>query len=270
MSAGLAPHDAPEGAQAIRRAMRILRAVVASQDGGARLVDLVSATELSRPTVHRILQVLMHEGAVEQDPSTRRYFAGPEIALMGLARGRRFPLLGIAQPNLRRVSEALGDTVFLSVRRGHDSIAIERLTGSYPLQVLAIAVGARRPLGSGVSGVAMLSALASEDARDLLAANATRLRLLGIATTRVQAEVALARRLGYAFKPQGVVPGTSAVSVPIALGDGAAQAALSVAAVSARLTRERLGEVVPFLQAQAADIAQRWQRSHRSARAVAT
>lgn len=247
-----------EGAQTVRRALGILRAVVATQERGARLVDIVRTTELSRPTVHRILRVLAEEGAIEQDPATRRYVAGPEISLMGLARTRRFPLLAVADPFLRQLCDAVGDTVFLSVRRGLDSVGIDRKTGSHPIQVLSIQVGARRPLGVGVSGVAILSCLDERESARLIAANEGRLRLQGLSMARLSANVEAARRLGYAYAPQGVVPGTSAVAVPVRDVQGQALAAISIAAMAARLDPRRLREVLPLMQQAATLIARRY------------
>lgn len=258
-ASGASTRAAPtEGAQAVRRAMGILRVVAASQERGARLVDIVRATELSRPTVHRILQVLAEEGVIEQDPATRRYIAGPEMALMGLARTRRLPVLAVAEPYLRQLCEAVGDTVFLSVRRGLDSVGIERKTGSHPIQVLSIQVGARRPLGVGVSGVAIMACLDEREVQRIVQANEPRLKLLEIDPQRLLASVATARRVGHAYAAQGVVPGTSAVAVPVADAQGQALAAISIAAMAPRLTRERLRMVLPLMHEAARQISRRW------------
>jgi DNA-binding IclR family transcriptional regulator len=52
-----------EGAQSIRRALAVLRLVAGGQETGVRLVDVVRGAGLSRPTAHRILRVLVEEGA---------------------------------------------------------------------------------------------------------------------------------------------------------------------------------------------------------------
>lgn len=139
--------EALPGAQTVRRAMAILRLVACGQERGVRLIDLERMSGLNRPTVHRLLKTLIQEGAVEQDAATRRYLIGPEISLLGLARTRRFPLLTIADPYLAELADQVGDTVFLSVRHGHDSICIGRKTGHHPIQVLSIEVGVRRRWG---------------------------------------------------------------------------------------------------------------------------
>ena len=69
----IAPADPPDGAQTVRRAMSVLRLVAEGQDRGVRLTDVAAMSGLARPTVHRLLKVLMDEMAVEQDAGTRRY-----------------------------------------------------------------------------------------------------------------------------------------------------------------------------------------------------
>lgn len=164
------------GAQSIRRALAVLRIVAAGQEHGVRLVDVANATGLNRPTAHRILRVLVEEGAAEQDAATRRYLIGREMSLLGLARSARFPIRAIAEPHLRELSQTLGDTTFLTIRNGDDSVCLDRQPGSYPIKVLSIEIGARRPLGVGVSGLVLLAGLPFDEAQAVVRRNARRLR----------------------------------------------------------------------------------------------
>lgn len=248
---------ATQGAQSLRRALAVLRLVAETQEQGIRLVDLVEGTGLNRPTVHRMLQVLREEGVVEQDEETRRYRVGTELALLGMARGNRFPIRGIAEPFLHDLAAKVGDTVFLTIRQGADSIAIERVTGRYPIQVLATETGVRRPLGVGVAGVVMLASLPAAEAMALIGGNARRLSRLGVTVAGLHKRVTEARERGYAWAPIGVVPNTSAVSVPVLDEYGQALAAVTVAAMADRLSDGRLVEVVAALQDTVRRIARR-------------
>ncbi|MBA2964999.1 MULTISPECIES: IclR family transcriptional regulator [Ramlibacter] len=245
------------GAQSLRRALAVLRLVAETQERGIRLVDLVAGTGLNRPTVHRMLQVLREEGVVEQDGETRRYRVGAELALLGMARGSRFPIRGVAEPFLYELAAKVGDTVFLTIRQGGDSVAIDRVTGNYPIQVLATETGVRRPLGAGVAGVVILASLPGAEATALAAGNARRLTRLGLTVAGLQERVEEARALGYAWAPMGVVPNTSAVAVPVVDELGKPLAAVTVAAMADRLSRERLPVVVTALRDTARRIARR-------------
>jgi DNA-binding IclR family transcriptional regulator len=248
---------ATRGAQSLRRALAVLRLVAETQERGIRLVDLVAGTGLNRPTVHRMLQVLREEGVIEQNVETRRYRVGAELALLGMARGNRFPIRGIAESFLHELAAKIGDTVFLTIRQGSDSIAIDRVTGHYPVQVLATEVGVRRPLGAGVAGVAILASLPDDEALGLSSGNARRLARLGMTVAGLQARVEDARAIGYAWAPMGVVPNTSAVSVPVLDEHGKPLAAVTVAAMADRLSERRLATVVIALRDTARRIARR-------------
>lgn len=245
------------GARSIRRAVAILRVLATGQEHGVRLRDIVEHTGLNRPTVHRILKVLIEEGAVEKDPMTRRYMVGPEISLLGLSRAARVPVKSVAEPYLRHIAEQCGDSVFLTIRSGFDSICVDRKTGNYPVKVLSIEVGARRPLGVSVSGVVLLAFADPEDLEPLLQGNEQRLASYGLDSDELRRRAAEARSMGYAYSAEGVVPGTRAVALPVFDSGKRLVASLAVSAMADRLTQERLATLVPLMRRQAELIAKR-------------
>lgn len=242
------------GSQTVSRAVQVLRLVACGQELGVRLTDIVQMSGLNRPTVHRILKTLQTEGAVEQDPLSRKYRIGPEIVLLGIARTRRFPLMSVAGAALAQLAQTVGDTAFLSIRHGLDSICIGRQTGHFPIQVLSIDVGARRPLGVGVSGVALLTCASPEEVDEIIEANRTRLEFHGLTPQSLLERVNEARESGYAYTATGVMPHTRAVSVPVLTPSGAPLAALTITAMADRLTTDRLAAVVKEMQSQALSV----------------
>jgi DNA-binding IclR family transcriptional regulator len=251
-----APRD---GAQTVRRALALMRLVAAAQDEGLRLADLATMSGLSRPTVHRLLKTLIDESAIEQDAHTRRYRIGTELLMLGLARPAGLHIRAVAEPGLQQLAQQVGDTVFLSVRQGADSVCIARYMGHHPIQVLSIEVGARRPLGASVSGVALLSGLKAAEAEALMVANAPRLQRVGIELADLRQRVAQTREQGHTGAVDGVVAGTRAISVPVAGAAGEVQAALSVAALAQRLDAASWPAVCERMRQQAAEITRRLQ-----------
>ena len=77
-----------QGAQAIRRALAVLRILAAGREDGVPLAEVVRATGLTRPTVHRIVHVLIEEGIVERHDRTGRYAIGNQVPELALARAR--------------------------------------------------------------------------------------------------------------------------------------------------------------------------------------
>jgi DNA-binding IclR family transcriptional regulator len=211
---------------------------------------------LNRPTVHRLLKTLIAEGVAEQHDLTRKYLIGQDIGLLGLARGKQTRIEKTAEPYLIELAEQTGDTIFLSIRNRLDSVCVSRHTGHHPIQVLSIEVGVRRPLGIGVSGIALLSCLSVEESESLITSNSRRLLALGDSEIKVRERVARARMRGYAYVERGLMPGTSAIAIPIQNNAGTPTAAITITAMANRLSEKRLAEVLLLMQRQALRINQ--------------
>jgi DNA-binding IclR family transcriptional regulator len=234
-----------QGAQSIRRALNVLRILAAGRESGTPLADVVQATGLTRPTVHRIVHVLIEEGIVEQHPKSKRYAIGGQVSELALARQSRSPLLVAAEPYLAKVSAALGDTLFLTVRTGLDTLCLARRIGAFPIQVLSIEVGVRRPLGVSSAGVAMLASLEGDESKEIIGANQPRFESYKTNAREVSRQVAIARRAGYYIRERGIVPGTKSMSVRIQAPG--LTAALTVSMIRARLNPDREQEVADIL-----------------------
>lgn len=260
---------AEEDAGSVRvltRAFEVLRILALGGEQGLRLTDVVAYSGLSRPTVHRILHTLIAQGVGEQDVVTRRYRIGPEISLLGMSRPAQFPVRAAAEPFLAALANELGDTTFLTIRAGWDSVAIARKTGSYPIKVLAIDIGVRRPLGVGIAGVMLLASLAPAEAEHICKMNAARMPTDGPSMETVRARVAAARRDGYAYSKVGVLTGTRALAVPVTDPCGQVIAALAVAAMADRLAESKLPRLIDAMQATAKQITRRLADMQRSPR----
>lgn len=245
-----------QGAQAIRRALAVLRILAAGREDGVPLAEVIRATGLTRPTVHRIVHVLIEEGIVERHERSGRYAIGNQVPELALARPRPSRLLVAANPSLRRASAEIGDTLFLTVRTGNDTLCVDRRIGIYPIQVLSIEVGARRPLGVSSAGVAILAAMPAQEARKIVAANEKRFEAYRTDTATVLGEITAARRLGYGMREIGLVQGTKSISTWIKTPDGRPAAAMTVSAVRTRLGPRREQEVVEILLREAKIIEQ--------------
>lgn len=249
-----------KGAQAIRRAMAVLRILAAGRDAGLPLLDVVQATGMTRPTVHRILHALIEEGIVERNGRTGRYAIGGEVLELALARPSRSPLLVAADPVLAEVSQRVGDTLFLTVRTGNDTLCVDRRIGAYPIQVLSIEIGARRPLGVSSAGVGILAAMPAAEARKIVAANEARFAAYRTDASAVLVQVAAARRRGYNLREVGLIQGTKSLSTWIGTPDHRPVAAITVSAVRMRLGPRREAELADVLL----DAARRIERAIRA------
>jgi DNA-binding IclR family transcriptional regulator len=220
--------------QSLGRAIELLRLISAEHTSGARLSDLVAASGLPQPTVHRLLRQMVEGGLVMQD-AQRRYRLGHFAYELGLVASTHFHLRDQCAPHLGRISAETGDTAFLMVRSGADSFCLDRQSGSFPIQVLTVQVGKRRPLGIGGGGLALLSFMPREDLPGVLDRIEPHLAPYGGLTRRILLGlVEEARAQGYARITDYAVAGVTSVGVPIRDRGGAVVGAISVSAMTAR------------------------------------
>jgi len=241
------PLEPRKGAQAIHRAVAVLRILAAGREAGLPLAEVVQATGLTRPTVHRIVHALIEEGVVERHDKTGHYAIGGQVPELALARPSRSPLLAAADAVLTELSQEVGDTLFLTVRTGNDTLCIDRRIGSYPIQVLSIEIGARRPLGVSSGGIAILAAMPATEARKIIAANEARFAPYRTHAPTVLGRVAAARRCGFCLREVGLVQGTKSMSAWIKTSDHRPVAAITVSAVRTRLGPRRETELAEAL-----------------------
>lgn len=245
-----APNAVRTGTQSVERAISVLRALAARNAAGARLVDLVADVGLTKATVRRLLSVLQREGLVSQDHGTRRYCLGIETFSLGAAAGARFEIRRLAAATLSRLAEASEDTVFLSVRSAFDAICVDRREGNFPIRTLTLAIGDRRPLGVGAGSLALLASLGEEEAAGIIAENGPRaLRHSPLLDPGRLAELVRCTRTdGYSFNGGLIVAGMSAIGVAVLGPRDEPEAALSIAAIDARMQPERRAWLVSLLQ----------------------
>jgi len=248
------------GTQSIERVVNMLRVVASRGRHGMRLGDVTAATGLPSSTCFRMLQRLESEGMLERHPVTRKYALGPLLYELGLLASPRFHLAERCEDTLASLAERTQDTVYLSERRGLEAVCSARALGDYPVKALTLDVGIRRPLGVGAGGLAILCALPTAEADEIIEAHADRYpKLSTLSADRVRVAVAEGRERGYAFLDAAVYPGTAAVGVTIpAL---APMAAISVAAISSRLDENRRQVIAAELQRHALLLSRLLERS---------
>jgi DNA-binding IclR family transcriptional regulator len=240
--------------QNIARATMVLSAIAANATQGVRLTDVVHATALGKATVHRVLNGLVANGLAEHDKATGRFYLSLKLIAWAVAAGNRFGLAQLAGPALTRLSQRTQDTVYLSLRSGDEAVCIDRREGSYPIKTLTLRMGDRRPLGVGAGSLAMLAFLPDEERERIIAAQAAEQARYGIDEMTLRDMIATARQLGYALNEERLIPGMSAVGVPVRRPDGAPFGALSVAAISSRLQPPRRESIATSLRQEADQI----------------
>lgn len=237
------------GPQKVCRILKIL-----SNPEPLRLADIATSADVSAPTCLRILETLIDEGFVRRDPAhPKRYLLGDQALLLGMAMQARDHVRDRARPALVRLAALSGDTVLLSTRHGLESVCVDREFGSFPIRANYLDVGSRRPLGAGAGSLALLASLPADECETVIELIRPRLaeRYPRIPPQRLREEVQRSRENGYAVLLDVVVEQMGGVAVTIFGADGRATAAISIAALSERIT-SRLPMLVKALQQEAA------------------
>jgi DNA-binding IclR family transcriptional regulator len=225
------------GAQAVARAMGLLKSVGLHHSEGLTLAQLVALSGLDRTTTYRLLSALVLSGWIERD-ERRLYRLGLEAMQLGLATMSRTPILERCRPLLIRLARRSEDTVYLVVRNGDYAHCIHYEEGKYPIKTLVLQVGGLRLLGVGSAGSALLATLTDEEITSFHHRQKKDLPPQRSSLAQVRRFVAQTRRLGFACTDNLVADGVSGVGVGFEVTPGT-YAAISVGAIRARMQDDR-------------------------------
>lgn len=241
--------------QGVERFAAILRILAERSAAGSRLTDVAMATGLNKTTVHRTLANLVAERFVEVDEQSGLYFLSFSMFALGMAAGDRYNLATIAREKVNWLEERTGDTVFLSMRAGTEAVCIDRAAGTFPIKVLTLNIGDRRPLGVGAGSLALLAALDDVKIDQVIERNKTQLRnYANFTPAKLHGLVERTRKNGFAFNDGMIVPGMQAIGIAIPEKLGPPRAALSIAATSERMSLKRQKDLVTDIKSAADDI----------------
>lgn len=111
---------AASGTQSLERAITLLRELASHGSRGARLTDLVSDSGFTKGTVRHLLATLIRQGMVEQNETSRRYFLGVELFILGSIAAPRIALCNLPASEMHRLA-ALAPAKYTgnAVRLGH-------------------------------------------------------------------------------------------------------------------------------------------------------
>ena len=213
--------DNSSGVGVIDKAAMVLDALEA---GPTTLAQLVAATGLARPTVHRLALALMHHRLVGRDIQGR-FVLGSRLVELASAAGED-RLIASAGPVLLALRDATGESSQVFRRQGEWRVCV---------------ASAERPIGlrDTIPVGTQLSMKAGSAAQVLLAWEDYDRLLEGLQNARFTPTVlAGVRRRGWAQSLGEREPGVASVSAPVRGPSGRVIAAVSISGPIERLTRQ--------------------------------
>jgi DNA-binding IclR family transcriptional regulator len=223
----------------VGRTAALLRVVANSEPKGIRTSAAADASGLARPTAHRLLTSLSKEGFVDRSVAGL-WYTGPELFLLGLGAAPRYDARNLAQPILRRLAVATGESASFSVRRGDETVCLIHEEGTFPLRSHVLREGVRFPLGVASAGIAILAFMPDRERSaflehvDLVATWGEEHRL-----DRLQARLTATREDGFSINPGLVFPGSWGMGAAVFDHEERPVGALSLTGVEARFGPDR-------------------------------
>jgi DNA-binding IclR family transcriptional regulator len=198
-----------------------------------------------RSTIYRLLNSLQQADMVEPGSARGSYRLGFKLFRLGSTVINRFDVRQLALPVMESLHQETGETVYLFVRRGCESVCIERLEGRY-VQILTARVGDSLPLYVGGSPRVLLAYEPDEVWQEYLAHE--ELQALTPRTPTKQAEVLTLlqeiRIKGYSISDEDVTPGIATIGAPIFDYTGSIRAAISLGGIRSVVLGEAREEMI--------------------------
>jgi len=225
----------------------LLLATLLQQEGPMRVTDAAARLGVSISTAHRLLGMLVYRDFAEQLPD-RRYATGPVLRRGAVHQASVATLRDVALPHLRRLVDAVGETANVMVLAGGDVRFVATVESDQVLRV-GDRTGRALPAHLSSGGKAVLATLGVDELAGVLEP------LDDAVAARLERDLRTIRRRGFAVNDQETEAGLTAVGVAVPPSGGFSGAALSVAAPSARSSRDRLPVWAAALSGAAAAIA---------------
>src|SRR6266496_759707 len=257
-SAGAVPDPVPARSSPESTTLRafLLLELIANAEEPVSLEALTRQSALPKPSVYRILQLLMRGQLVEREVSAKRYVVGARVSALSLAVQMRSPLRRERHAILSRLVEEIGETCNFTMLDGNEAVYVDRVE-TQAIVRLHMKIGSRVPLHCTASGKLFLAHLPPPAVSRLLRAAPLR-RYTDRTITGVDAlerEVAKIRASGVGTDSGEFLDGSVCLAVPVVDPRGRVCAAVAVHGPAPRMTLRKGYTFLPAMRRTAASIA---------------
>ena len=217
--------------RSITRSIAALKAV--NHHGSLSMMEISRAAEVPYPTACRIVQTLLYEGLIEQEPARKRY--RPTAMVHALSHGFQQDdrLVKTARPHIVELTKRVGWPVSIATRVGRNMMLRDSTHANTSLTFEQYYPGFTLPILDSASGKLSMAYADDEDRDRILRwmRISQEVDLAYLKNAEARLDVAAIRSLGYAVQRTNQfnrTPGkTSSIAVPIFM-DGVFQAALTM------------------------------------------
>jgi len=224
---------------------------------GMNLKQISDQTRLNKSTAYRFLSHLEKEGYLVRD-DRGIYMLGMRLFELASASNHQSTLRRVAQPALRELLKATGETVNLGLQHGITVVYVDVLESPHEFRLVS-RVGLHRPLYATALGKALAAFLSPEKKLELF--DAIQFQVLTPNTitnlAQFQKELDLIRERGYAVDNEESYLGARCIGAPILNSMQESVAAISVAGPTSRVSEDKIPTFASALREAAQAISAR-------------
>jgi DNA-binding IclR family transcriptional regulator len=220
--------------------------------------EISSGTGLTKSTTHRLLGALRHEEMIEFDPGSRRYRLGLRVFRLGSVVSKTMELATRSDSLLEALAEEVGETAYVVVPDGDETLCIRRFDSRNELRVLFLEVGKRQAFNCGAAPRVLLAHCPAPRWEEIVARHVKAMTEHSLvsreALERDRREI---RERGYAVSREDVTSHACAVGAPVRDHTGQVVAAVSLSGIEQRFTPERLPRLIEAIVAAGGELSHR-------------
>jgi IclR family transcriptional regulator, KDG regulon repressor len=220
--------------RAVVRAAAILDSFLTAQTQS--LAEVTQATKLDKGTTRRLLLTLMTTGLIRFDTSTQRYSLGRQILNLATSVVDTFDVRTVAAPVLKRLSDRLQTTAFLSVYQDGQAFCIDRVHALSGMEVRWWNVGSALPPNCGAAPKVLLAHQSPMEIERILS------RPLEAITPKSETDpaklrehLAVIRKRGWELAVDDVAVGLAALAAPCLSPTGETIASVSIGGLTPQM-----------------------------------
>jgi len=200
---------------------------------------------LPKSTLHRFLVGLESHGILRRDADDRQWRLGYRLFVWGSLAGESTGLREIANPIMRDLVAATGETAILTVYRSQEVICIDKVETRHSVR-LTMEVGRRRLPHAGASSKALMAYLPEDEIEAIIRIKGLPQLCTNTITNpdELLSELARIRQQGFAESHEETDLGAWGVATPVFDRGGGVVAAIGVAGPNSRFDAARLQQYV--------------------------
>ena len=234
--------------KSLDRALKIIE-TIAYNKTPIRIQDIVKKTKIPESTIFRILNTLIKNKYVIQEPNTKKYFLTFKITYLGNLISSSLNIRDIAKPYLLKLSEKSKESASLVIEQDSQAVYIDFVEGPDKLLKTLSHIGRSAPLHCTAVGKCLLLNYSAE----MLQRYIERKGLIKLAKNTITKkedliqEIRKVKMQGYAVDSEECEEGVMCVAAPIYDFMGKVIASVSVTGPSTRLTNEYIKKVKDYV-----------------------